>query len=234
MKARARRFQEETMESGAPGGPVPDDEQRAGSDAGATSTPPSPTAGDAAAPAAQRPAMPPRPAVSSGARPSGRSPGAGWWIGAVLVAAVLGVGGYLLGHSAGENAERDNFVAGASGYEAIYQQGVAAGTAQGTQRGQAQGAAAGKQVGFEEGEQTGSAQGEQAGLEQGERQGMVAGASAALGGFSAWEPGTPYVVKVQAGTTAVPYEIDSRTQLQPNTEYALCQDDPTQVCTIQK
>jgi hypothetical protein len=58
--------------------------------------------------------------------------------------------------------------------------------------------------------------------------------SAALGGFSTWEPGAPYIVKVRTGTDPVPYEISSRTQLEPDTEYALCQDDQTQVCTVAK
>jgi hypothetical protein len=223
------------MESAGHSVPGPDDDQQPISDAAATSAPPSPTAGDTAAPPTRPPAVPPpitspRPVQPYPAQPSGRAPGAGWWIGAFVVAAVLGVGGYLIGHNAGENAERDKYATGAPGYDTIYQQGVAAGKTQGTQQGQAQGAAAGEQVGFEQGEQQGTAQGEQ----QGESQGTAAGATAALGGFSAWEPGAPYIVKVQAGTNSVPYEIDSRTQLQPATEYALCKDDPTQVCTIQK
>jgi hypothetical protein len=34
-----------------------------------------------------------------------------WWVGAAVVA-VLAVGGYLIGHRAGVNAERDYFAAG--------------------------------------------------------------------------------------------------------------------------
>jgi len=30
----------------------------------------------------------------------------------------------------------------------------------------------------------------------------------------------------------VPYQISSRTQMQPDTDYALCRNDPTQVCTV--
>ena len=93
----------------------------------------------------------PQPAY--GAPPANRRPGAGWWIGAALVAAVLGVGGYLVGHNVGQSNERDNFDAGAPGYNDIYQQGFAAGKGQGTQQGQAQGAAKGEQTGLEQGEQ---------------------------------------------------------------------------------
>jgi hypothetical protein len=156
--------------------------------------------------------------------PPSRQPGAGWWIGAILVATVLGVGGYLVGHNVGQSNERDNFDAGAPGYNDIYQQGFAAGKDEGTQQGQAQGAAKGEQTGLE--------QGKAQGVQQGVQQGTTAGATQALGGFTTWETGAPYVVKVKAGSDAVPYQISSRTQMQPDTDYALCQDDPSQVCTV--
>jgi hypothetical protein len=144
----------------------------------------------------------------------------------VLAVLVVGIGGYLLGHQIGASNERDDFDAGAPGYNDIYKQGFDAGKAEGAQQGQAQGAAAGQKAGLEQGKQQGQAQGEQ--------EGTAAGASAALGGFTAWEPGAPYVVKVETGTDSVPYEISSRTQMEPDTDYALCQDDPTQVCTATK
>jgi hypothetical protein len=118
--------------------------------------------------------------------------------------------------------ERDDFDAGAPGYNDIYQQGFAAGKANGTQQGQAQGAAQGEQAGLEQGKQ------------QGVEQGTSAGATQALGGFTTWEPGAPYVVKVKAGSSSVPNQISSRTQMQPETDYALCRDDPSQVCTVEQ
>lgn len=169
---------------------------------------------------------PPPPAAYSqppyAAPPPSRQPGAGWWIGAALVAVVLGVGGYLVGHNIGQSNERDDFDAGAPGYNDIYQQGFAAGKDQGTQQGQAQGAAQGEQAGLEQGQQ------------KGVEQGTSAGATQALGGFTTWEPGAPYVIKVKAGSDSVPYEISSRTQMQPDIDYALCQDDPSQVCTVEE
>jgi hypothetical protein len=162
------------------------------------------------------------PETAYGAPPPSRQPGTGWWIGAALVAAVLGVGGYLVGHNIGQSNERDDFDAGAPGYNDIYQQGFAAGKANGTQQGQAQGAAQGEQAGLEQGKQ------------QGVEQGMSAGATHALGGFTTWEPGAPYVVKVKAGSSSVPNQISSRTQMQPETDYALCRDDPSQVCTVEQ
>jgi uncharacterized protein HemX len=179
--------------------------------------------------AAQSPSPPgayPQPAY--GAPPPSRQPGAGWWIGAVVVAVVLGVGGYLVGHNVGQSNERDDFDAGAPGYNVIYQQGFAAGKAQGTQQGQAQGQA----QGAAQGEQAGLEQGKQQGEQQGVEQGTSAGATQALGGFTTWEPGAPYVIKVKAGSDSVPYQISSRTQMQPDTDYALCDDDPSQVCTV--
>jgi hypothetical protein len=198
------------MATDGPNAPVP------GDDPPAQSQPPP------AAPNPRAAGVYPQPAYA--APPPRRQPGAGWWFGAVLVAVVLGIGGYLVGHNAGQTNERDNFDAGAPGYNDIYQQGFAAGKAQGTQQGQAQGAAQGEQAGLEQGKQ----QGQQQGVEQG----TSAGATLALGGFTTWEPGAPYVVKVKAGSDPVPYQISSRTQMQPDTDYALCRDDPSQVCTV--
>jgi len=200
------------MAADGPSGPIPSDDQPPRS--------PSPGMQDPPPPAAY-----PQPSY---APPPSRTPGAAWWIGAIVVAAVLGVGGYLVGHNAGQSSERDNFDAGAPGYNDIYQQGFAAGKDQGTQQGQAQGQA----QGAAQGEQAGLEQGKQQGERQGVEQGTSAGATQALGGFTTWEPGAPYVVKVKAGSESVPYEISSRTQMQPDTDYALCKDEPTQVCTV--
>jgi hypothetical protein len=195
--------------------------------AGKTSDPPPDhsEAGAAPPPAPQTPSPPAGgyagPSYAPQPAPPSRRSGTGWWI-AVVAVLVVGIGAYLVGHEIGSTNEREDFDAGAPGYDVIYQQGFDAGKDQGAQQGQAQGAAAGQKAGLEEGEQ------------QGEAQGTAAGASAALGGFSTWEPGAPYIVKIRTGTDPVPYEISSRTQLEPETEYALCQDDPTQVCTIAK
>lgn len=202
------------MATDAPNAPLPDD------DAPAQPQPPP------AEPNTQAPSAYAQPAYA--APPPSRQPGPGWWIGAVVVAAVLGVGGYLVGHNVGQSNERDNFDAGAPGYNDIYQQGFAAGKAQGTQQGQAQGQA----QGAAQGEQAGLEQGKQQGQQQGVAEGTSAGAAQALGGFTTWQPGTPYVVKVSAGSDSVPYQISSRTQMQPDTDYALCRDAPTQVCTV--
>ena len=123
-----------------PRGPVPGDDQNRQPQAppGAGQIPPSQAA---------------YPQPSYAAPPPSRQPGAGWWIGAALVAVVLGVGGYLVGHNVGQSNERDNFDAGAPGYNDIYQQGFAAGKDQGTQQGQAQGAAQGEQAGARAGQQ---------------------------------------------------------------------------------
>jgi len=217
------------MTADGPSGPVPGDDQSGPPQPPAAMPDPPPTG------AYPQPSYGAFPQPSSGAYPQPpygapprTQPGAGWWIGAVLVAVVLGVGGYLVGHNVGQSNERDNFDAGAPGYNDIYQQGFAAGKDQGTQQGQAQGQA----QGAAQGEQAGLEQGKQQGEQQGVEQGTSVGATQALGGFTTWEPGAPYVVKVKAGSDSVPYEISSRTQMQPDTDYALCQDEPSQVCTV--
>jgi len=212
------------MAADGPSGPVPGDDQP-------RQPQPPPAAQDPPPTGAYPPpaySQPPYPQAPYGAPPARRQPGAGWWIGAALVAAVLGVGGYLVGHSVGQSSERDDFDAGAPGYNDIYQQGFAAGKDQGTQQGQAQGQA----QGAAQGEQAGLEQGKQQGEQQGVEQGTAAGATQALGGFTTWEAGAPYVIKVKAGSDSVPYQISSRTQMEPDTDYALCHDDPSQVCTV--
>lgn len=212
------------MQAGEPSAPVPSDNQpppRA--PAGAPPVPPTGSPGERTYVPASMTAPPPPPRAQ---------PGAGWWIGAVVAALVVGIGGYLIGHNLGQADERDNFDAGAPGYNDIYQQGFTAGKAAGARQGQATGAAQGEQTGLEQGEQQGKQQGEQQGKQQGVAEGTKVGADAALGGFSTWQPGAPYVVKVETGSGAVPYQIASRTLMTEDTDYALCKDAPTQVCTV--
>src|SRR5215210_1912579 len=45
---------------------------------------------------------------------------------------------------------------------------------------------------------------------RGQRTGIASGAGAALGGFTSWQPGNYYVVKLARGVQGVPYRIDVR------------------------
>lgn len=100
--------------------------------------------------------------------------------------------------------------------------GQAAGNAQGQQAGEVQG----KKVGFE--------QGQRQGVTTGDSEGVRQGAAAVLGGFDSWADGSYYIVTMAAGTeTGVPYTISSRTQIQPGTNYRVCQSNEgnaTQLC----
>jgi hypothetical protein len=157
-------------------------------------------------------------------------------LGVLVALAAVGAGGYFLGKSAadangaekrgerqGREAEAATYAPGTSRYQAIYRRGVAAGTTAGRRAGERTGAERGKRVGFERGKRVGDL--------QGERQGIVSGANAALGGFTGWEPGTWYIVKVGTGANGVPYAIDSRKQMLPSERYAICADNPGDVCT---
>lgn len=179
------------------------------------------------------------PPPSSPAPSSSGRPGTGWWVGAVASALILAVGGYLLGHSTGVSSTEDEYAKGEPKYEQIYNAGAAAGTNVGESAGEKEGEAAGEktgreagiargeQVGFERGE----AQGKQEGLTQGQAEGREAGATTALG-FTTWNTGAPYVVRVTQGKTAnVPFSVSTRTQMQPGTAYELCQGSATQVCS---
>lgn len=196
------------MEAGMPptGGPPP----------GGTAPPP----GGAPPPGYPPQGYPPGQYTTEPDPPKSGGPGPGWWVGAIVVALLLGAGGYLLGQSNGESSEKDKYAAGQPAYQQIYDQGFAAGQGKGQAQGQQQGAAEGKKAGFEEGQASGKAEG------------TAAGADQALGGFNSWEPGAPYIVRVQQGPSKeVPWTITTRTQMQEGTAYALCQDAPTSVCT---
>lgn len=180
----------------------------------------------------------PPPSTPSPSSPSSGRPGTWWWVGAVAAALVLAVAGYALGHSRGVSSTEDEYAEGQPKYEEIYQAGAAAGTnvgeaagqQQGQKEGRAQGVSAGKKVGFEEGEEQGKKEGEAAGLEQGQAEGRQAGSQAALG-FSSWQTGVPYIVRVEPGQTAdVAYSISTRTLMEEGKAYALCAGSTTQVC----
>jgi hypothetical protein len=151
---------------------------------------------------------------------------------AVLLIAAVAVGFYFIGKAAaddkaaedkGVDKGRAEFVQGTPGYQRIFAAGVAAGNKAGKRTGEKAGAEAGKKVGFESGQKVGQL--------QGERQGIQSGANAALGGFSDWEPGSFYIVKFGTGSNGVSFVIDSRTQMSSDERYAICANNPGDICT---
>lgn len=161
-----------------------------------------------------------------GAYPPPRSrPSGGWWAAAVAAVVLALAGGYAFGHSKGEDAKADEYAKGASGYEAIYADGLAAGKKQGEQAGQATGQAEGAKAGFEKGKSQGTAEGTAAGTAD--------GAKAALGGLTDWDTNAQYIVRVAEGPSpAIPFVISTRTEMQTGNKYSLCQSDPSVVCVV--
>lgn len=167
---------------------------------------------------------PPPPGAYPPAKPR---PGGGWWAGAAALVVLALAGGFLFGKSQGESSKADEYKAGASGYDAIYQDGFAAGKTEGEQAGTAAGESAGEAAGKKEGAKAGFEKGKA----QGEAEGTAAGATAALGGLTSWDTSAHYIVRVAGGPSdEVPYVISTRTQMQGGDSYALCQSDPTVVC----
>lgn len=151
---------------------------------------------------------------------------------AVLALAAVAVGFYFIGKAAaddkaaesrGADKGRAEFAQGTPGYQRIF----AAGQAQGQQAGRKQGV----KVGAERGRKVGFEKGQKAGQLQGERTGIQSGANAALGGFTDWQPGSFYIVKFGTGTNGVAFVIDSRTQVSPDERYAICANNPGDICT---
>lgn len=163
---------------------------------------------------------------------------------AVAVLAIAGVGGYLIGHSEGEKsgdtkgydeglaAGKDeveaDYVRGAPGYKAIFEAGKKVGYAQGVKRGKRVGLIRGER----HGEKVGFEQGDKQGITTGQAEGVRQGAAAVLGGFDSWTTGGYYVITMGGSNEAgVPYVINSRVQLQPDTYYRLCRNGgASQLC----
>lgn len=164
-------------------------------------------------------------------------------VAAIAVAAfvVAGVGGYLIGHNAGEDSGKtsgyDDGVAagraqierkyepGAQGYEVIFARGRHEGAAIGRRKGEAIGEAEGERTGEAEGKRVGFEQGQRVGIQTGETEGVAQGASAVLGGFDDWTQGAYYIVTASPGTeTGVPFTLASRKQVEPSTNYRICSD----------
>jgi hypothetical protein len=159
---------------------------------------------------------------------------------AVLLFAGVAVGAYLIGRAAADADEAEKrgaakgraaverqYEKGAPGYDRIYQAGFSAGRAEGERagqrRGERAGAERGRKVGFERGREIGELQGEREGIEQ--------GATAALGGLTDWEPGSWYIVKLATGEQGVPFRIAVRKQMAEEERYAVCADNPADVCS---
>ena len=114
------------------------------------------------------------------------------------VAAVLIVAAFF----GGKALESKNYDSGADGYNEIYADGAKTGSAKGQKSGEAQGSEKGKQ--------------------QGVAEGTAAGANQALGNFSSWNTSTPYVVEMTQGSGDVPYTVENRLLMQPDTLYKIC------------
>jgi hypothetical protein len=159
------------------------------------------------------------------------------WVVAVVA---VGVGAYFVGKAAadaggaekkgerqGRAAEAATYAPGTSKYQAIYRKGENSGRATGERlgrrEGERQGAERGRKVGFERGEKVGTL--------KGERAGVVSGANAALGGLTGWDVGSWYIVKMATGANGVPYAVAQRKEMSVNDRYAICADNPADVCT---
>ena len=151
---------------------------------------------------------------------------------AVLVLAAVAVGFYFIGKAAADDTAaeergvetgRAEFAKGTPGYRRIFAAGLVAGRTTGRRQGETVGAERGRKVGFRSGQKVGQL--------QGERQGITSGANAALGQITDWEPGAFYIVKFATGTDGVPFVIDSSKQMSNDERYAICADNPADICT---
>ena len=159
---------------------------------------------------------------------------------ALLALVAVGAGAFFIGKAAadadgaekkgerqGREAEAATYAPGTGKYQAIYRRGQAAGRVEGTRagrrEGEREGAERGRKVGFERGEKVGDL--------EGEREGIQSGATAALGGLSGWDVGSWYIVRLSTGSNGVPYAVTQRKEMSDDERYAICADNPADVCT---
>lgn len=141
----------------------------------------------------------------------------------LAIVSVLGVALIIGSFFLGKSLEKKNYEPGKDGYTAIYDAGAKSGQAAGQKSGEASGQA--------QGEKEGVAKGTEAGRQQGKAEGTADGAAAALGNLTNWSTSSPYIVTmVQGPSTAVPYAVDSRTQMQTGLYYKIC-DSGKGICT---
>jgi hypothetical protein len=151
---------------------------------------------------------------------------------AVLLLAAVAVGFYFIGKAAaddkaaedrGVDQGRAEFAQGTPGYQRIFAAGVVAGRKTGRRQGAVVGAERGQKVGFRKGQKVGQLQGEQ--------QGIASGANAALGQITDWQTASYYIVKFATGSNGVPFVIDSSKQMSDSERYAICANNPADICT---
>ncbi len=158
----------------------------------------------------------------------------------LLLLAGVAVGFYFIGKEAadadaaeqrgereGRAAEAATYAPGTPKYQAIYDRGQAAGRRAGERAGRREG----ERIGAERGRKVGFQRGERVGDLEGEREGIQSGAAAALGGLSGWDVGAWYIVRLTTGANGVPYAISSRKEMSPDERYAICADNPADICT---
>jgi hypothetical protein len=155
---------------------------------------------------------------------------------ALLAVAGAAVGFYFVGRSSadasGAKAEGKRegaalYAKNSPRYRAIYQAAFAAGRKEGFSSGRLEG----RRQGAETGRKLGLDKGKAIGQLQGERKGIVSGATAALGGFTDWQVGDFYIVKFASGGQGVAFRVDSRKLMESNLRYAICENNPGDVCT---
>jgi hypothetical protein len=155
---------------------------------------------------------------------------------ALLAVAGAAVGFYFIGRSSADasGAKAEGRREGAAlyaknspRYRAIYQAAFAAGRKEGFSNGRLEG----RRQGAESGRKLGLEKGKAIGQLQGQRKGIVSGATAALGGLTDWQVGNFYIVKFASGEQGVPFRIDSRKLMDSNLRYAICANNPGDVCT---
>ena len=163
-----------------------------------------------------------------------------WIVAAIVALLAVAAGFYFIGKAAadadgarqegeeqGRTAEAATYAEGTPKYQAIYRKGEAAGRAAGTRAGRREG----ERAGAERGRKVGFERGERVGELEGEREGIESGATAALGGLTGWDVGSWYIVRVATGTGGVPYAVSSRKEMSDAERYAICADNPADICT---
>ncbi len=155
--------------------------------------------------------------------PAGRRPSRGWWAGAVAVAILALVGGYLVGYDRGQSSERDNY--------ARVSPATTPSTSRASRPARPRAPRPARRAASSRARRRARRPASRRENSRARARARRRAQARRSADSPSWDTSLHYVIRVAEGPSSdVPYVISARTQMQAGDVYSLCQSDPTVVC----